>query len=497
MDTILTCAQMRAADKYTIEELGVPSLTLMEQAGEAIADRAERALGLRGGKRVLAVCGGGNNGGDGFVAARLLAERGYTAEAYVLPGKNSPDCAAVRAKFKGKVHAALPQEKYDVVIDALFGTGFHGEPQGEAAAAIGWIEQSGAFVISADIPSGLDGDTGEAGLCVRACETVTIGEYKAGLLLGDGPDVCGEIVRADIGISLPADGYAVRFSAAELSHTFPPKRKNSHKGSYGRATILGGCLEMAGAALLSSRAALAAGAGYTRLACPRSLFPHCIGKYPELLLCPQPDALGRLAFDAEALARVCELSDCIAVGMGAGVSEELYKIVCCLSEHFRGPLVIDADALNALARYGTAPLRGRANVVLTPHLKEFSRLAGCSVEEVRAGGMQIARQFAADLGVTLLLKSNTSIVTDGKRTALNTEGCPALARGGSGDVLAGILCAILARGVAPFEGAAAAAHLLGRAGVLAAEKSNEYSPLASDVIAHIPQAITQLMRGQA
>ena len=250
MDTILTCAQMRAADKYTIEELGVPSLTLMERAGEAIADRAERALGLRGGKRVLAVCGGGNNGGDGFVAARLLAERGYTAEAYVLPGKNSPDCAAVRAKFKGKVHAALPQEKYDVVIDALFGTGFHGEPQGEAAAAIGWIEQSGAFVISADIPSGLDGDTGEAGLCVRACETVTIGEYKAGLLLGDGPDVCGEIVRADIGISLPADGYAVRFSAAELSHTFPPKKKNSHKGSYGRATILGGCLEMAGAALL-------------------------------------------------------------------------------------------------------------------------------------------------------------------------------------------------------------------------------------------------------
>ena len=119
------------------------------------------------------------------------------------------------------------------------------------------------------------------------------------------------------------------------------------------------------------------------------------------------------------------------------------------------------------------------------------------MEEVRAGGMQIARQFAADLGVTLLLKSNTSIVTDGKRAALNTEGCPALARGGSGDVLAGILCAILARGVAPFEGAAAAAHLLGRAGVLAAEKSNEYSPLASDVIAHIPQAITQLMRGQA
>ena len=186
MDIILTCAQMRAADKYTIEELGVPSLTLMERAGEAIADRAERALRLRGGTRVLAVCGGGNNGGDGFVAARLLAERGYTAEAYVLPGKNSPDCAAVRARFKGKVHAALPHEKYDVVIDALFGTGFHGEPQGEAAAAIGWIEQSGAFVISADIPSGLDGDTGEAGQCVRACETVTIGEYKAGLLLGAG-----------------------------------------------------------------------------------------------------------------------------------------------------------------------------------------------------------------------------------------------------------------------------------------------------------------------
>lgn len=494
MQKILTCAQMRAADRYTIEELGVPSLALMERAGEAIAGRAQAALQARGGRRVLAVCGSGNNGGDGFVAARLLSERGYAAEALALPGTPSPDCSAVRAKFTGKVHDSFPQERYDVVIDAVFGTGFHGAPEGVYAEAIGRINGCGAYVIAADIPSGLNGDTGVARLCVRADETVTIGEYKCGLLLGDGADACGRIVCADIGISLPAADYAVRYEAADLASLFPPKRSNSNKGSYGRAALLAGSVQYAGAALLAAGGALRAGAGYTRLACPETLFPHCIGRYPELLLQPMPDEGGFFRFDGQALGALCAQADAIAVGMGAGVSRGVYDCVCYLLEHFAGPLVIDADALNCLAKYGMQPLRGHGNVVLTPHLKEFSRLAGYTVDAVRAGGLSLAKQFAAKYGVTLLLKSNTSIIVQGERAALNTEGCPALARGGSGDVLAGILCATLARGVPPFEAAAAAAHILGRAGVLAAARYNEYSALASDVISCIPAAIAALQQ---
>ena len=185
MEKILTCAQMRAADKFTIES-GVPSAELMERAGRAIADEAEKILSAAGGRRVLAVCGGGNNGGDGYCAARLLAERGYEAAVYALGEKCSEDCAAQRARFTGRLYAAFPEEKYDLVIDAVFGTGFKGVPDGKFAEAIARINGCGAPVLAADIPSGLNGDTGTAALAVHAQKTVTIGEKKFGLYLESG-----------------------------------------------------------------------------------------------------------------------------------------------------------------------------------------------------------------------------------------------------------------------------------------------------------------------
>lgn len=495
MEKILTCAQMRAADKYTIEELGVPSAALMERAGKAIADAAEKALGVLGGRRVLAVCGGGNNGGDGYCAARLLSERGYDAEVFELCEKFSDDCAAQRAKFTGTKHTVFPKERYDVVIDAIFGTGFRSVPEGKFADAIASVNACGAYVIAADIPSGLNGDTGTAQLAVRADKTVTIGERKIGLYLNDGADLCGEIVRADIGIALPPAAYIGRFSARELSDAFPPKKKNSNKGSYGRAGILAGSRAYSGAALLSAGAALRAGAGYTRLFCPESVFPYYIGKYPELILTPMPDLEGHLRFDENAVRKMSENSDALAVGMGCGVTRDLYESLGLLLSEFKGTLVLDADALGALAKFGTDILREKAcRVILTPHLKEFSRLTGSSVEEVKAGGAALAAAFAAEYGVTLLLKSNRSLVTNGKNTALVAEGGPSLARGGSGDVLAGIVCALAARGVTAFRSCVCGAHVLGTAGDLAEGESNEYSVLASDVIAKLPEAISQLIK---
>lgn len=493
MEKILTCAQMRAADKYSIETLGVPSETLMERAGEAIADAAERVLKARGG-RALAVCGGGNNGGDGYVAARLLCERGYVAEVYELCEKFSEDCAAQRDKFTGLTHTSFPKGEYTVVIDAIFGTGFRSVPEGKFAEVIAAINAGGAYVIAADIPSGLNGDTGTAQLCVHADETVTIGEKKFGLYLESGADVCGRVVRADIGISLPPAGYAARFSSADLADVFLPKKKNSNKGSYGRAGLFAGSVAYSGAALLSAGAALRAGAGYTRLFCPESVFPHYIGKFPEIILTAVPDEGGFARFDENAVRAVCENCDALAVGMGSGAGRGLYDCIAYMLSEFKGTLVLDADALNALAAYGADVLREKScRVVLTPHLKEFSRLAGVSLEEVKAGGVALAEKFAAEYGVTLLLKSNACIATNGRNTALVAEGTPALARGGSGDVLSGIVCALAARGVTALRACICGAHLLGRAGALAEKESNEYSVTASDVMNKIPVAISELI----
>ena len=494
MQKILTCAQMRAADKYTIEEKGIPSETLMERAGSAIADEAAKMLEKMGGRRVLAVCGGGNNGGDGYCAARLLLARGFDAQVYELCEKFSDDCAAQRAKFTGTLHDTFPEETFDLIIDAVFGTGFRSVPEGKFAEAIAAVNGSGAKVLSADIPSGLNGDTGGAALAVHADRTVTIGERKFGLFLESGADHCGEIVRADIGIELPAANYALRFEAADLADVFPPKKRNSNKGSYGRAGILAGSRLYSGAALLAAGAALRTGAGYTQLFCPEGIFEHYIGKIPELILTEMPGEEGFLHFEEGAMRRVCGACDALAVGMGCGCRRDLYDCIAFLLAQFRGTLVLDADALNVISEYGVDILREKAcRVILTPHLKEFSRLAGASLEEVRAGGAEFARAFAAEYGVTLLLKSNACIVTNGKNTSLAAEGTPALARGGSGDVLAGIVCALAARGVTAMRAAICGAHLLGRTGALAEGESNEYSVTASDLIAKLPAAIAELI----
>ena len=503
MQNVLTCAQMRAADKYTIETLGVSSAVLMERAGAAIAEEAEKLLRERGGRRVLAVCGGGNNGGDGWCAARLLAERGFETAVYTLTDKLSADCAAQRAAYEGSKIAAgedpavftvFPEEPFDMVIDAVFGTGFRGVPEGRFAEAVARINGSGAAVVSADIPSGLNGDTGTYSLCVKADITVTIGELKGGLLLGNGADVCGKIVRKDIGIALPSPAQAGLCGASDLAHVFPPRRANTHKGSFGRAVILAGSTAYSGPPFLSAGAALRCGCGYTWLAVPADIFPHCIGKLPEAILTCAPAEDGCMRFDADFLRGLVSGANAVAVGMGSNVSRGLYDSLAFLLSEYRGTLVIDADAITALAEYGADILREKSClVILTPHAKEFSRLCGKPLDEVLQNGAALAKQFASEYGVTVLLKGHASVITNGKFTVFCNEGTPALAKGGSGDVLSGMIVSLAARGTGTMDSAACASWLMGRAGKLAArEQGNEYSVCGTDVIAKIPQAIAQL-----
>lgn len=492
MKRVVSCSQMRAADKHTIEDLGVPSQELMERAGAAIAEETEKLLSSFGGRSVLAVCGGGNNGGDGWCAARLLAEKGFETAVFTLTDKLSADCAAQREKYSGEVFSAFPERKFDVIIDAIFGTGFSRAPEGRFADAIARINASGAKVVSADIPSGLGGDSGQYVSCVRADVTVTIGELKRGLLLNDGADVCGKVVARDIGIELCGAPESWLCEASDFAKLFPPRRKNTNKGSFGTAVILAGSVRYSGAPFLSAAAALRCGCGYTRLALPASIFPHAVGKIPEVILTRAPDEDGFLAFDREFLDGLLG-ANAIAVGMGSGVTRGLYDSVAYLLTNYKGTLILDADALNALAEYGTDILCEKScRVILTPHPGEFARLFGKTIPEVLADGISLARFYSCSFGVTILLKGHASIITNGRSVLLNAEGTPALAKGGSGDVLSGIIASLAARGVNAPEAAACGAYLLGRAGVLAAEELGEYSVCATDVVAALPRAIRSL-----
>lgn len=467
--------QMRRFDEAAIGA-GTPSGTLMERAGAALARAVSEAMARLGGGDALFVCGGGNNGGDGFVAARILQGAGEDVAVLCLAKKFSPDCAAVREKYRGELLGRIPRRRYAVVVDCLFGTGLARPVEGESAALVSFINGSGAYVIACDLPSGLT-EGGIAGeVCVRADETVTMGQMKSALLLSDGADFAGNISVAEIGIPAAEEGAEV-WEDADVKKFFPKRLSNSHKGSYGAACILAG-EAYSGAAFLAAGACLKSGTGYTKLCVSGGLYPHAIGKLPAAVLREYK------ALDGDILA-----ADAIAVGMGSGVSERLYVHIAELLTNYTGTLILDADALNTISAYGTELLSKHAcRVVLTPHPKEFSRLVERPVKEVLAAPVGMAKSFAEHYRLTVLLKNNRSVITDGTRVAVNPTGSPALAKGGSGDVLSGLLVGTCARGVAPFEAACVASYLLGRAGEIAAREMGEYAPDPTDVIACIAKA---------
>ena len=494
---VLTNAQMREADRYTIEEKGIPPLTLMERAGRALAITAEK-LAETG--RILCVCGGGNNGGDGFACARIMTRCGRMPQPEVLcvAEKFSNDCAVNRQAWQEMGGVCLtepPQRKYAVIVDCLFGTGFHGSLAGEEKRLAEWINEQkkkGAIVLSADIPSGVNGQNGRVdGVAVCADVTLCIGEIKAGVLLNDGIDYAGEIKRADIGIQLPEKGYAILSDRESVKEILPPRKRNSHKGTYGRAAIVAGSEEYTGAAYLAAAACLRSGAGYTTLFTPKDLLPLYALKSPEILLKPSNDG-GRYAFNEEVMGDLLAY-DSIAYGMGMGVSKEIFKGAKYLLENYTGRLILDADGLNSLAKFSCGSLpelfkNKKCDVILTPHVKEFSRLSGLTVEEVLEDGITAAKEFALLHSVTVLLKNALSVVTDGERVSLNATGNSGQAKGGSGDVLAGVLAGLCAASLSVYESGVAGAYLVGKGAELAVLDVGEYSLTASELIAYLPKA---------
>lgn len=491
---ILTNEQMRAADAYTIEQLGVPSLLLMERAGLALAEAAEE---MSPSGKIVCLCGGGNNGGDGFVCARVLKGSGRDVEVVCVAEKFSTDCRVNMEKWigSGMQMAQTIAEDCALIVDCLYGTGFHGalsEADEKLVSQAIRLRAQGTKILSADIPSGVDGNNGQVrGVAIFADKTLCIGEIKAGVFFNDGIDHAGQVERADIGIALPRKEPYARLIDQEYARFLLPKRpRNSHKGSYGKAAIVAGSEAYTGAAYLATAACLRAGAGYTTLFVPKGILPYYVLKLPEALLKSTNEG-GRYVFNLETM-QVLTSYDCIAYGMGMGVDEEVAKGAAWLLSHYEGKLILDADGLNSLARYGEGLLGlfrlKKCDVLLTPHVKEFSRLTGLTVEEIAESGLAQPKKFAQILNASILLKNAVSVLSDGEHAAVNVTGCSGQAKAGSGDVLSGVIAGLCAAGLSAYEAGALGGYLVGKAAELAVELIGDYSLTASDIISYLGRA---------
>ena len=494
-------AQMREIDRHVIEDLGVPGSILMSNAARQVAEAAMKHLTLSG--KAAVFCGPGNNGGDGIGAAACLIEKGVPVRAVLVGSeeKLTPDSKVMLRRLTEhggtleKFSEAAGLESYlgecDVIIDAMFGIGLNSGLRGDALLAADMINAAGACVIAADIPSGVDADTGGIpGAAVRADVTVTFSLAKPGHFIEPGCTYCGELYVRDIGIpaevinKTPSDVFAVM-----PEHIGLPRRKpDSHKGNYGRCLIIAGSLGYTGAPALCARAASRMGAGLVFLGVPESIYSIMAAKLDEEMPFPLPDdGHGRLAANAggEILRRAEECDVCL-IGPGLGRSPAITELVMSAIRIANTPIVLDADGLNAIA--GNPDILDKAvyPLILTPHPGEFVRLGGELASGDRLGA---ARAFATEHRCVLILKGHRTISALPDGTAyINTTGGPAMAKGGSGDVLAGMIAALIGQKFPVKKAVTTAVYLHGLAGDICAAEYGEYSVTAGDIINMLPKA---------
>ncbi len=504
-------ARISEMDAYASASLGIPVRELMSRAGEALAE--ETARRLPAGAKIIILAGPGNNGGDGYAAALGLAERGFCVRICDVLGigqKNEAGqyFAALAAERVGaplKLEELTDEELYasDAVIDAIFGTGARFMLPYEIMMLMTRIANAPPSLlrVAADAPTGIDGDFGRANrMSFRADLTVTFSFGKRGMFAYPARDYCGEIVISDIGLPLqelqrqfPPHGLLLD---GELAASMLPRRpKNTHKGSFGRFLVLAGSQKYRGAAALATTAALRAGAGVVTLAASESVLDLALSRSPELLTLPMPDFDRMDRDDLKELFAASERASALLIGCGSGASVALGGFLWELFSTEGAPLVIDADGLNSLALHREESLhrlsRAKREIVLTPHPLELARLVGSTAEDIQAARIAAAESLAEKVGVTVVLKgAGTVIATPGELIVLNPTGSSALAKAGSGDVLAGMLGAFLAEGVSPHFAASLAVYLHGAAGDALAAELSEFGVLPSD----LPHAAAKILR---
>ena len=506
---ILTADEMRAADRATTEHFGVASINLMRHAGEAVAKLVGREFFFR--RRVTVLCGKGNNGGDGFVAARLLAVTRKKEVSVLLLG--DPDDLKGDAKTAFEEMGIAPVlapdeeslespevkmllEEADILLDAVVGTGFQPPLRGVAAALRDRVNALSVPVIAVDLPSGWDADSREfaAEGAYRADAVVTFTAPKPAHVFGKlTASIYGPIVVAPIGSPDAAVQSSLNLTwagaSAAIAHAARPA--DSNKGMFGHVLVVGGAKGKSGAPSMVSLAALRTGAGLVTAAVSSSILPIVAGITPELMTIPLPeDAAGAIDVEAIDFDDLLEKKTVMAVGPGLGQSPGAEKLLFALVEKSKIPMVLDADALNILAKHPERIDGSGRSMVLTPHPGEMARLAGISTKEVQANRETLAREFAVKHKITLVLKGWRTLIAhpDGE-IAVNTTGNPGMAKGGSGDILTGIVAAMVAQYPDRWADAVnAAVYLHGRAADFALRGQNEHTLLATDTVAHLWRA---------
>lgn len=496
---VMTSAEMRSADAFTISTLDVPGRALMEVAGRALA--REVASRIPVGRPIGVVCGRGNNGGDGLVAARLLADWGYTVEVVVcgaLEGctvdtrDNAAAAAhvvvALRIVTDADDFARLPAPgHYAALIDALLGTGLTGSVTGLAAEAIAWMNGHGVPIISADIPSGICGDTGQVlGAAVRAVATVTFGASKLGHWLFPGADHTGELVVADVGIperALQGHGPERRLLGdADLLPAFVRRARDGHKGTFGHVYVLAGSPGRTGAARMACDAALRAGAGLVTLGTTREAFRMLAGALYEAMseVAIEPGEVAVSA--AERLSHRLNLCQAVVIGPGLPPEGEIGDLLAHLLPRLDVPVIVDAEALNQLA-WRKECFESNAPRVLTPHPGEAARLLGRTPAQIQADRVGAAVTLAEETNAVVVLKgAHTLVAAPDGTLSICPDGNPGMGSPGMGDVLAGLTGALLGRGMGALAAARAAVTWHARAGDLAAMHRSETNLLARDVL---------------
>ena len=513
---LVSAEQMRALDQVTIEECGTPGHVLMERAGVGAARVLLDVFRKRQLKRVVVIAGKGNNGGDGFVIARVLKKQGIACQVFLTAKKRDVRGDANRklrafTRLRGRVEEVTSIDQLpavdkrlaqgDVVVDALFGTGLNAPVTGIHAALIRAMNACGAPIVSVDIPSGLNADSGQPlGNTVDAALTTTFGYPKLGHVVYPGTTYVGQLACVDIGVApqalsqvAPKTFLLVKHEIGGLIRTRQPE---SHKGSFGHLFVLAGARGKSGAALLSASAALRCGTGLVTMAGPKGLVPIFASVLLEAMAAPQPEcADGSLKLNARVLGEALEGKSAVTFGPGIGVSVETKRITRWLLKNSRVPILIDADGLNCVASNVAMLKTAKVPVVLTPHPGEMSRLINLSTKEVQANRLNIARTFATQHRCYLILKgARTVIAAPDGRVWLNPTGNPGMASGGMGDVLSGIIGGLLAQGYPPEEACCLGVFLHGAAADCFARERGEAGLLARDVIDNLPGSLQTLLK---
>ncbi len=498
MKRVVTASEMRAYEQTRFADSRAESLDWMERAARGV-DAVLRARYLNW--SVLVICGGGNNGGDGFALLRLLTKRGVCCDGVLLAKEEmlSGDAKTnyLRALDCGvRFLDACTEEliaRYDVVVDALFGTGLSRPITGVYADAVALINASDKPVVAIDIPSGVDATSGAVlGCAVQAAVTVTFEFYKRGQLLFPGRDLCGEVILhplSDAMVERDDSSFAEQvflFTREDVVRLLPKRPIDSHKGKNGRVLLCVGSGTYTGAALLSTAACLRAGAGLTTTAVPGAV-KAAFSTLPEAMAAA---VNGGAEWDDTACDNAIALlskKNAVCIGCGVGEGNVLPLVEAVLAS--KTPVVLDADALNQLAKAPELFKLLHENVILTPHVAEMARLSGESIATILADPIGIAQTYAKKWNCVVLLKGATTCISNGSETRLNTTGNAGLAKGGSGDVLAGLITGLLAQGLSPLDAASSGAYLLGASADVALDLLKERMLLARDVIGAIEQTI--------